>query len=195
MTRYPLYRELGRPQGRPGPVRITSPPPEFDPRTLQPAVSCITIYNSQIQHLEDSVIPRIEQKLRTNKYLSLYNFSRLRWDSPLTEIKTSTWLTSSNGRWAVKDNRTKVHFRNSRQPVYLGSFPTNGNNISEDVDASLIAANNCYFGLQRHLRSKLLSRKPKITLYRTLVRSVLLNGCETWTISDRRDSKFLKEQF
>jgi hypothetical protein len=35
-TRYPLYRKLGWPQGRSGWVRKISPPPEFDPRTVQP---------------------------------------------------------------------------------------------------------------------------------------------------------------
>ena len=35
-TRYPFYRRLGRPQGRSGRVRKTSPPSEFDPRTVQP---------------------------------------------------------------------------------------------------------------------------------------------------------------
>ena len=34
-TRYPLYRRLGGPQGRSGQVRIISPPPGFDPRTVQ----------------------------------------------------------------------------------------------------------------------------------------------------------------
>ena len=39
MSRYPLYRRLGGPQGRPARVRKISPPPEFDPRTLQPVAS------------------------------------------------------------------------------------------------------------------------------------------------------------
>jgi hypothetical protein len=34
-TRYPLYRRLGGPQGRCGQVRKISPPPGFDPRTVQ----------------------------------------------------------------------------------------------------------------------------------------------------------------
>jgi hypothetical protein len=35
-TQYPLYRRLGGPQSRSGRVRKFSPPPGFDPRTLQP---------------------------------------------------------------------------------------------------------------------------------------------------------------
>ena len=38
-TRYPLYRRLGGPQGRSGQVRKISPPPGFDPRTVQPMAS------------------------------------------------------------------------------------------------------------------------------------------------------------
>ena len=41
-TRYPLYRRLGGPQGRPGEVRKTSPSPGFDPWTVRPVASCYT---------------------------------------------------------------------------------------------------------------------------------------------------------
>jgi hypothetical protein len=42
MTRYPLYRRLGGPQGRSEQVRKISPPPGFDPRTVQPVTSHYT---------------------------------------------------------------------------------------------------------------------------------------------------------
>ena len=42
-TRYPLYRRLGGPQGRPGRMRKISPPPGMDPRTVQP-VACRYTY-------------------------------------------------------------------------------------------------------------------------------------------------------
>jgi len=38
-TRYPLYGRLGRPQGRSGRLWNISPPPGFDPRTVQPVAS------------------------------------------------------------------------------------------------------------------------------------------------------------
>jgi hypothetical protein len=41
-TPYPLYRRLGWPQGRSGQVRKISPPPGFDPRTVQPLASRYT---------------------------------------------------------------------------------------------------------------------------------------------------------
>jgi hypothetical protein len=41
-SRYPLYRKLGGPQWRSGWVREISPPPGFDPRTVQPVASRYT---------------------------------------------------------------------------------------------------------------------------------------------------------
>jgi len=38
-TRYLLYRRLIGPQGRSGRIRKISPPPGFDPRTVQPLAS------------------------------------------------------------------------------------------------------------------------------------------------------------
>jgi hypothetical protein len=46
MTLYPLYRRLGSPQGRSGRVLKISPPPEFDPRTVQLVASRCTDYAS-----------------------------------------------------------------------------------------------------------------------------------------------------
>ena len=41
-TRYPMYRRLGGPQGRSEWVRKISPPPGFDPQTIQPVASRYT---------------------------------------------------------------------------------------------------------------------------------------------------------
>jgi hypothetical protein len=46
-TRYPFYRRLGGPQGLSGQVRKISPPPGFDPRTVQPVGSRYTDYATQ----------------------------------------------------------------------------------------------------------------------------------------------------
>ena len=54
-TRYPLYRRLGGPQCRYGQVRKISPPPEFDPRTVQPVASRYTDYAIPAARLWDNV--------------------------------------------------------------------------------------------------------------------------------------------
>jgi hypothetical protein len=44
-TQYPLYRRLGGPQGRSGRVLKISPPPGFDPQTVQLVESRYTDYS------------------------------------------------------------------------------------------------------------------------------------------------------
>ena len=55
-TWYPLYRRLSGPQGWSGWVRKISPPPGFDPQTIQPIVSHYT--NWAVQEISDYKLPR-----------------------------------------------------------------------------------------------------------------------------------------
>ena len=41
-NRYPSYRRLGGPQSQSGQVRKISPPPGYDPQTVQPVASRYT---------------------------------------------------------------------------------------------------------------------------------------------------------
>jgi hypothetical protein len=62
------------------------------------------------------------------------------------------------------------------------SFLTNDSDIGAEVEATLLVANKCYFGLQRLLSSRFPWGKIKLMFYKTLI-SLVLYGCETWTIS------------
>jgi hypothetical protein len=50
------------------------------------------------------------------------------------------------------------------------------------IQATKGAVNKCYFGLMKHLMSKLLSHKVKCLIYKTLIRPALTDGSETWSI-------------
>ena len=50
-NRYTLCRSLGGPQGQFGWVRKISPPPGFDPRTVQPVASRYTVWVIQAHFL------------------------------------------------------------------------------------------------------------------------------------------------
>ena len=68
-TRYPLYRRLGGPQGRSAQVQKISPPPGFDPQTVQPVASRYTNYatlptDTNVCWLE-CLIDRTRNKLNT----------------------------------------------------------------------------------------------------------------------------------
>ena len=66
--------------------------------------------------------------------------------------------------------------------VYLGTSINTNNNVSLEIQRRITLANKCYFGLSRQLRSKVLSRRTKITLYKSLIMPVLVYGAEAWTM-------------
>jgi sorting nexin-29 len=66
---------------------------------------------------------------------------------------------------------------------YLGSTETHNNNISEEIRIRLMTANRTYFALIKILKSRLLSRKTKMQIYKTPMRPVLTYTSETWTLT------------
>ena len=87
-TQYPLYRRLGGPQVRSGQVRKISPPPGFDPRTVQPVASRYTDWatgptslvlrseNSTFYPTEYLYVLCVSQEKKKLKFF-LYNTQRL----------------------------------------------------------------------------------------------------------------------
>jgi hypothetical protein len=67
--------------------------------------------------------------------------------------------------------------------TYLGSDVNCNNDISAEIQTRVRAANWCFHGLRKHLRSHLTSKKTKILMYKVLIRLVLTYASETWTLS------------
>ena len=67
--------------------------------------------------------------------------------------------------------------------VYLGVLTRADNDISQEIRRRIMSANRCFHGLQRHLRSKLLTNKTKCCIYKTLIRPVVLYGSESWPLT------------
>jgi hypothetical protein len=68
-TWYPLYKRLGGPQGWSGWVRKISPPPGFNPQTIQPKVSHYT--DCAILAHNDFVLPSLLLKFKKISKMNL----------------------------------------------------------------------------------------------------------------------------
>jgi hypothetical protein len=72
---------------------------------------------------------------------------------------------------------------------YLGTTITNQNLIHEEIKRRLNIGNSCYHTVQKLLSSHLLSKNIKIRMYRSIILPVVMYGCETWSLTLRKEHK------
>jgi hypothetical protein len=76
-------------------------------------------------------------------------------------------------------------FGSVEQFRYFGTTITNQNCIHEQTKSRLKSGNACYNSVQILLYSK----NIKIKMYRTIILSVVLSGCETWSLTLREERR------
>ncbi|XP_066906239.1 uncharacterized protein [Halyomorpha halys] len=72
------------------------------------------------------------------------------------------------------------NFEVVRSFTYLGSIINENQDEKEEVKSRIAAGNRAYFSIVRLIKSRLVSRTTKFTLYKTLIRPVVTYGGETW---------------
>jgi hypothetical protein len=70
---------------------------------------------------------------------------------------------------------------------YLGTTLTNQNSIQEEIKSRLKSGNAFHLWVQNLLSSSLLFSNLKIRLFRTIILSLVLYGCETWLLILREE--------
>jgi hypothetical protein len=66
---------------------------------------------------------------------------------------------------------------------YLGKTLRDQNYMHEEIKSRLNWGNACCHSVQSLLSSRLLSRKLKFNIYKTIILPVVLYGCETWSLT------------
>jgi hypothetical protein len=67
---------------------------------------------------------------------------------------------------------------------YLGSLITKKNEIGEEIKMRIAAGNQCCYGLQHLFRSRKVSRIVKIKIYKTILKPIVMFGCEARSITE-----------
>jgi hypothetical protein len=63
------------------------------------------------------------------------------------------------------------------------------NYIQRKIKSRLKSGNACYHSVHNLLSSSLLTKNLKIKIYRTIMLPVLLNGCETWSLTMKKERR------
>ncbi|KAL4083607.1 hypothetical protein QTP88_028923 [Uroleucon formosanum] len=98
-------------------------------------------------------------------------------------------IVSRKNHRSVSLKVNKYTFERVGNFKYLGADINEDANSHEEVKRRLIAANKCYYGLLPLFKSKLLSRKSKVTLYKVLVRPIALCVSSTWATTKSDEKK------
>ncbi|XP_066903488.1 uncharacterized protein [Halyomorpha halys] len=77
------------------------------------------------------------------------------------------------------------NFQVVRSFTYLGSIINENQDEEEEVKSRIAAGNRAYFSIVKLIKSRLVIRTTKFTLYKTLISPVVTYGGETWTLSNK----------
>lgn len=99
-------------------------------------------------------------------------------------------VSASEDRRTVQDLHIEsAVFKGVTQFTYLGELINNEAKTSTAIKERLQKGNRAYFANVKLLKSKLITRKTKMKIYKTLIRPVITYGCENWTLTAQDQEK------
>jgi len=96
------------------------------------------------------------------------------------------YMVMSRDQNAGRSHNTKTDnrsFERAEELKYLRKTLTNQKSILDEISSRLKSGNACYYPVHSLLPSSLLSKNSKNKIYRTIILSVVLYGCETWSLT------------
>ena len=72
---------------------------------------------------------------------------------------------------------------------YVGKTLTDQNSVQEEIKNKLSTGNACYHSVQNLLSSSSQSKNIEIKIHRPIISSLVLYGCETWSLTLREEHR------
>ena len=91
-------------------------------------------------------------------------------------------MVMSRDKNAGRSHNTKTDNSSFERVEEFKYFGTDQNSIQEEIKNRMKSGNACYLSVQNLVSSNLISKNLKVKIYRTIILSVVLYGCETWLL-------------
>ena len=67
---------------------------------------------------------------------------------------------------------------------YLGESVNENNTLEEEIREGNVKGNKAFHANKTLFKSKMVSRKSKLKLYWSVIRPIVVYGCETWVLKE-----------
>ncbi|XP_076061576.1 uncharacterized protein LOC143037327 [Oratosquilla oratoria] len=90
------------------------------------------------------------------------------------------------------DRKEHLEINNVRYGVcrrfkYFGSMADHDNDMETKTKSRIASADRCFYSLQKILGGANIFKKTKMKIYNTIIKPVLLYGCERWSLTKRME--------
>jgi hypothetical protein len=155
------------------------------------ALSPILFNNALEEVVRNALNTGIGVKLQKSKTIKLIAYANdivllSEYESDLQSMAESLMDESKQMGLTVNEEKTKYMILSRKNNRH-------NNLIVRNMKFELInSANKCFFGLKTILKSKLVSIKSKLTLYKVMIRSIALYACETWATTKTDEQNLVR---
>ena len=139
----------------------------------------VVLLASKHAHIQDKTNRLVENSARVGLKLNI------------PKCKVMTTNTRQNAPVTIGDTQIE----NVQEFTYLGATIGKDGGGTEDLQNRLHKAKGTFYNLSKVWRMRNIGRNTKVKLFKTLVRSVLLYGCEAWKITKTEEKKIDSFQF
>jgi sorting nexin-29 len=96
-------------------------------------------------------------------------------------------MTGNKDKWQRVQDFTsgEVSYERVDTFEYLGSVLNEENYTGLEIRSRVMAGNKCYYALGSIMRSKSISRKSKLKIYRTVIKPIVIYASETWVLKEK----------
>jgi hypothetical protein len=149
------------------------------------------IYNRLYQHLAfaDNVIMMARNPTAIRDAFGKFETTAKRLSLKINDDKTKFVINTLREQSLPEASEIGDHsFERTDSFKYLGVVVTTKTEVSTEIQARISDGNGCCFALQRILMSKTISRKAKLAIYKTIIKSIVTYASETWVLTKKDEA-------